>query len=323
MKKPLIIITAIFVIFFGFLVAGPLFVINEGEQAVVVRLGQIVNVVTNAGLHVKIPFIDEVHRYSKKIMVWDGEAGRMPTAERQFIFVDVTARWRITNPETFHQAMKSNSEAYSKLSAVINAAVFSVVTENPLIETVRNSNIILEQPSETEMVTDDFEAEIEAMIRAGNEPVTRGRQQLANEMLARSQPMAVSYGVEIIDVLTRQIRYSEELTPSVYARMIMERNQMATYHRSFGEGRKAEWLGRTEHESRALLSSAFHQAEAIRGVADAEATRIFAEAHNRNREFFTFWRAIESYRSTLSEFDRKIISTDMDFFRYMFSATGR
>jgi membrane protease subunit HflC len=323
MKKPIVMVVAAFVIFFGVIVAGPFFVINEGEQAVVVRLGRVVNIVTDAGLHLRIPFIDEVHRYSRKIMSWDGVARIIPTAERQFIFVDVTARWRITNPETFHQSMGFYGRAYIRLSEVIDSAVQSVVTENPLIESVRNSNIILEQPPETDVIADYFEAEIAAMIRAGHEPIARGRQQLSNEMLARAQPMVAAYGIEIIDILTRQIRYSEELTPSVYARMIMERNQVAIYHRSYGEGRRAEWLGRTENESRSLLSAAFHQAETIRGLADAEAARIFAEAHNQNREFFNFWRAIESYRVTLSGFDRKILSTDMDFFRYFFSANGR
>jgi len=323
MKKPVTIAIAAFVIFFAFIIAGPFFVINEGEQAVVVRLGQIVNVVTDAGLHIKIPFIDEVQRYPRRIMSWDGEARTIPTAERQFIFVDVTARWRITDPRAFYQSMRSITAAQSRLSEIIDSAVWSVVTENPLTESVRNSNIILESPTDTEVVLDDIEAELAEMIRAGLEPISRGRQELSEEMLARAQPMIANYGIEIIDILTRQIRYSEALTPSVYARMIRERNQVASYHRSYGEGRKAEWLGRTESERRIILSGAFYQAETIRGFADAEAARIFAEAHNQNRDFFNFWRAIESYRVTLAGFDRKILSTDMDFFRYLFSANGR
>jgi len=322
-KKHLTILVVIFVIFFGVIVAGPFFVINEGEQAVVVRFGQIVNVVTEAGLQLKIPFIDEVHRYPRRIMSWDGEARIIPTAERQFIFVDVTARWIISDPEAFYQSMRSISAANSRLSEIIDSAVWSVVAENPLTESVRNSNIILEQPVDTDIIADDIEAEIAAMIRAGQEPISRGRQELSQEMLARSRPMIAAYGIEIIDILTRQIRYSDALTPSVYARMIRERNQVAMYFRSYGEGRKAEWLGRLESERRSLLSAAYHQAETIRGLADAEAARIFADAHNQNRDFFNFWRAIESYRITLSGFDRKILSTDMDFFRYLFSANGR
>ncbi|MCL2380878.1 MAG: protease modulator HflC [Treponema sp.] len=324
MKKPVAIIVAAFVIFFGVIVAGPFFVINEGEQAVVVRLGRIVNVVTDAGLHVRIPFIDEVIRYPRKIMTWDGEARIVPTAERQFIFVDVTARWRISDPEVFYQAIRTVSQAQSRLTQVIDSAVLTVVAENPLIESVRNSNIIMERSPAADLYGDEFEAEIVAILQgAGHDPITRGRRQLAEEILVRSRQIVPEYGIELIDILTRQIRYSDELTPSVYARMIRERNQWAQAYRSDGEGRRAEWLGRMESERLVLLSAAYYQAQTIRAQADARAAGIFADAYNQNRDFFNFWRAIEAYRITLSGFDRKILSTDMDFFRYFFSPNGR
>jgi membrane protease subunit HflC len=130
--------------------------------------------------------------------------------------------------------------------------------------------------------------------------------------------MVPEYGIELIDVVTRQIRYSNELTQSVYARMIRERNQIAQYFRSQGEGRKAEWLGKMDNEKRSLLSAAYSQAETIRGTADAEAARIYAEAYTRDRAFFDFWRAVESYRTTLPKFE-KTLSTDMEYFRYLYS----
>jgi membrane protease subunit HflC len=130
--------------------------------------------------------------------------------------------------------------------------------------------------------------------------------------------MVPEYGIELIDVVTRQIRYSNELTQSVYARMIRERNQIAQYFRSQGEGRKAEWLGKMDNEKRSLLSAAYSQAETIRGTADAEAARIYADAYNRDRTFFEFWRAIESYRTTMPKFE-KTLTTDMEYFRYLYS----
>jgi len=321
MKKPFLAIAVAFVIFFGVIVAGPFYVISEGEQAVVVRMGQIVNVVTDAGLHLKIPFIDEVHRYPRRIMTWDGEARTMLTEERQLIFVDVTARWRISNPRVFYESVRNVNVAHSRLSEIINPAVLSVVAGNPLVESVRNTNIILEQ--DDGMLEDGIEAEIAAILYGtGHVPILRGRQQLADEMLARARVMVSQYGIELIDILKRQIRYSDELTPSVYARMIMERNQIAMYHRSYGEGRKAEWLGRMENERRTLLSAAYHQAQVIQAQADAEAARIFSQAYSRNHSFFNFWRAIESYRVTLTGFN-KILTTDMDYFRYLFSPNGR
>ncbi|MCL2761630.1 MAG: protease modulator HflC [Treponema sp.] len=323
MKKTLTTIVVIFVIFIGILVAGPFYVINEGEQAVIVQLGRLTNVITNAGLHLKIPFIDEVVRYPKKIMAWDGEARIVPTAERQFIFVDVTARWRIADPKKFYESINTVDAAYSKLAEIIDSEVRTVVAENFLRESVRNSNIIMERSSGTDSLGlgEGIEAELissTSQSGSGHEPISKGRRQLAQEILDRSRRMVPEYGIELIDVVTRQIRYSNELTPSVYARMIRERNQIAQAFRSEGEGRKAEWLGKMDNEKRSLLSAAYNQSEAIRGRADAEATRIYAEAYNRDRGFFDFWRAVESYRSTLPKFG-KTLSTDMDYFRYLYS----
>ena len=323
MKKIVTTVIIIAVVIIGLLAAGPFFVINEGEQAVVVQMGRIVNEITDAGLKIKIPIIDEVVRYPKKIMAWDGEAWIVPTAERQFIFVDVVARWRISDPKKFYESINTVDAAHSKLAEIIDSEVRTVVAENPLRESVRNSNIIMERPADIETLAlgDGIETEIIAStIQSGSgyEPITRGRRQLAEEILARSRRMVPEYGIELIDVVTRQIRYSNELTPSVYARMIRERNQIAQAFRSEGEGRKAEWLGRMDNEKRTILSAAYERAETIRGEADAEAARIYADAYNRDRSFFDFWRAIESYRQTMPSFS-KTLTTDMEYFRYLYS----
>jgi len=323
MKKIFTIIVIVFVVFIGIVVAGPLYIINEGEQAVIVQFGRITNVVIKAGLKVKVPFIDEVVRYPKKIMAWDGEARIVPTAERQFIFVDVVARWRISDPKKFYESINTVDAAYSKLSEIIDSEVRTVVAENPLRESVRNSNIIMERSLHNEAGTIGEGIDVDILSSANQsgssyEPISRGRRQLAEEILARSQRMVPEYGIELIDVVTRQISYSPELTPSVYARMIRERNQIAMAFRSEGEGRKAEWLGKMDNEKRSVLSAAYTQAQTIMGNADARAARIYADAYNRDRQFFDYWRAIESYRQTMPKFD-KTLTTDMDYFRYLYS----
>jgi modulator of FtsH protease HflC len=322
MKKFVTTIVVVFVIFLGLVVAGPFYVINEGEQAAVVQLGQLRDVTTNAGLYLKVPFIDEIYRYPKKIMSWDGEARIVPTAERQFIFVDVIARWRISDPKKFYEAINTVDAARSKLAEIIDSEVRTVVAENYLRESVRNSNIIMERTMSTDDpgLGEDIRAEILSTVQPGSgyEPITKGRRRLAEEILNRSRRMVPEYGIELIDVVTRQIRYSDELTPSVYARMIRERNQIAQFYRSQGEGSKAEWLGKMDNEKRSILSAAYEQAETIRGKADATATRIYAEAYNQDRDFFNFWRGVESYRSTLPKFN-KTLSTDMEYFRYLYN----
>jgi membrane protease subunit HflC len=247
----------------------------------------------------------------------------VPTAERQFIFVDVIARWRISDPQKFYESINTVETAYSKLAEIIDSEVRTVVAENPLRESVRNSNIIMERTPNIDELTlgDNVEPETSAsktQSSSSYEPIIRGRRQLAEEILARSRRMVPEYGIELIDVVTRQISYSNELTQSVYNRMIRERNQIAQEYRSEGEGRKAEWLGRMDNEERSILSAAYEQAEIIRGRADAEAARIYAQAYNRDRNFFDFWRAIESYRQTIPEFD-KTLTTEMEYFRYLYS----
>jgi len=325
MKKLLTTITIIFIIFVGLLIAGPLYVINEGEQAVVVQLGRITNVVTDAGLKMKVPFIDEVVRYPKKIMAWDGEARIVPTSERQFIFVDVVARWRIADPKKFYESINMVEAAYSKLAEIIDSEVRTVVAENPLIESVRNSDIIMERMTESDALAlgEGIEVEIITSTTQSNyshEPVKKGRRKLAEEILARSRRMVPEYGIELIDVVTRQISYSNELTPSVYARMIRERNQIAQAFRSEGEGRKAEWLGKLDNEKRTILSAAYTQSQTIMGNADARAARIYAEAYSGGDRsaFYNFWRAVESYRQTMPKF-KKTLTTDMEYFRYLYS----
>jgi membrane protease subunit HflC len=290
-------------------------------------MGKLVNVITEAGLHIKIPFIEEVVRYPKRIMAWDGEQKSMPTREKQYIWVDAIARWRISDPQKFYESISTISGAYSKLAEVIDSEVRTVVAENYLRETVRNSNLILEQPETADSlgIGDGIdEAEFPTLIQSSGsrEPILRGRRQLAEEILERSRRMVPEYGIELIDLVTRQIRYSDELTQSVYARMIKERNQIAQAFRSDGEGKKAEWLGRMDNERRSILSAAYEKAETIRGTADAEASRIYAEAYNRDQNFFDFWRAVESYRTTIPNFD-KTLSTDIDYFRYLYSPQGR
>jgi len=322
MKKSVTTVLIAIVIFISIIVAGPLFIIEEGEQAVIVQMGRIVRVITGAGLYFKTPFIDEVVRYQKRIMSWDGEQASIPTREKQFIWVDVTARWRIADPKKFYESIGTIGNAYSKLAEVIDSEVKTVTAENFFRESVRNSNIIMERDSAVDLAIGDEvdPSVIQSSIRSDAvfEPVDKGRRKMAEEILQRSRRMVPEYGIELVDVVTRQIRYSDDLTMSVYARMIKERNQIAQAIRSEGEGRKAALLGRMTHEQMEIRSAAYNRAETIRGEADAAASRIYANAYSKDRSFFDFWRAIESYRQTMPKFE-KTLTTDMEYFRYLYT----
>ena len=127
-----------------FVILNPLYIINEGEQAVVTRFGEIVDNTPNAGLHVRIPFIDIVHVYPKMIMSLEGDSQRIPTRENQFIIVDTTSRWKIIDPVKFYEAVTDVNTAYSRLSDIVDSSVRTVITSSKLNEVVRNSNLINE-----------------------------------------------------------------------------------------------------------------------------------------------------------------------------------
>ncbi|MEJ5190078.1 MAG: protease modulator HflC, partial [Breznakiellaceae bacterium] len=259
---------------------------------------------------------------------WDGEPQRIPTKENQFIWVDTTARWKIADPRKFYESIQTMEAAYSRLDDIIDSAVRTVIAENWLRETVRNSNRIRQSKAEEienfELGSEQDAGQLSAFTRSDvtYEVVQKGRRKLAEEILQRARQTVPEYGIELIDVVPRQIKYSDELTQSVYNRMIKERNQIAQAFRSYGEGKKAEWQGKLENERRAILSAAYEKAEKIKGEADAEATRIYAQAYSRDPEFFDFWRSIESYKTTMPQFS-KTLSTDMDYFKYLYSPRGR
>jgi membrane protease subunit HflC len=324
MKKFVTGLIIIFALIFIFVLMGPLYIVNEGNQVVVTRFGSIVKTHTDAGLHIKIPFLDKVTTYPKLVLSLDGDAQRIPTKENQFIIVDTTSRWRISDPEKFYQSFKDLNSAYNKLSDIIDSSTRTVITQNRLSEIVRSSNIINENKDAESSAQDDETKEIENLVTesTANELVSFGRSELCKQMTEDANKLVPEYGIELIDIVPRQIKYSDELTESVYNRMIKDRSQVAQAYRSLGEGKKAEWLGKLESEKRTIASEAYRKSEEIKGNADAQAAKIYADAYNADPEFYTFWKSMESYKNTLKDF-KATYSTEMDYFDYLYSANGR
>lgn len=321
MKKTLTICAIVLVLLVIFLLMGPFYILSEGEQAVVTRFGKIVNVATQPGLKFKMPFVDTVNTYSSKILSWDGDAQRIPTKENQFIYVDPTSRWVISDPAKFYETVKTVDNAELRLDDILDSTIRTVISENYLNEAVRNSNRINEMSVVEEVSNiDDLEAAEKlrslTVSEVQQESIKVGRQGLSERMLELASAYTQEYGITLIDVIIRQIRYSDDLTESVYQRMIKERNQIAEAYRSYGRGQLAQWEGKTSSEQKTILSEAYAQAEQIKGVADAEATRIYAQAYESDPDFFELWRTLESYKKTLPSMD-KVLSTDLPYFDVM------
>lgn len=325
-NKIYVVLGVLVVAFAIFMMMGPFYVINEGSQVVVTRFGKIVDTHTEAGLYFKVPFVDVVVTYPKLILSLDGDSQRIPTKENQFIIVDTTSRWRISDPSQFYQSFKTLEAANIRLSDIIDSATRTIITQNKLSEVVRSSNLINEKTEITtestdSSETDDTAAQIDSLINvsANSESITKGRRQLTLEMAAEARKMIPEYGIELIDVVPRQIKYSDEMTESVYNRMIKDRNQVAKGYRSIGEGKKKDWLGKLERDKLEIESEAYKKSQEIKGQADAEASKIYAQAYSVDPEFYAFWQSLESYKKTIPEFD-VTYSTDMDYFKYLYSS---
>ncbi|QEN07040.1 protease modulator HflC [Oceanispirochaeta crateris] len=306
---------------------GPFYIVTEGEQAIVTRFGKIVKAETDAGLKFRVPFVDNVSRYSKKILIWDGEPQRLPTSENQFIWVDTTARWIISDPAKFYESVSTMNQAYARLDDVIDSAVRTIIAQNPLAESVRSTDkirTVSEENQEAQKITDDEGNGPSFSFTTGNNfpSIKMGRKMISDQILTRAKILTPQYGIELIDVVIRQIRYSDDLTQSVYARMITERNQIAQAYRSYGEGQKAEWMGKLEREQKSIISGAYAKSEEIKGRADAQSTQIYGDVFGRDPDFYNFWKSMESYKTTLPSLN-KTLTTDMDYFRYLYNSEGR
>ncbi len=327
MKRTILILVIIGVALLVITLLGPYYILTEGEQAVVVQFGRIVRVDTDAGVHYKAPFVESVVKYSKKVQSWDGDAQRIPTSENQFIWVDTTARWRIVDPKKFYESVGSMTQAQGRMDDVIDSEVRKVISKNPLREAVRDSNVISQIKRDTSLASvagteSSALSTISALSENQFDSVTLGRRALSIQMRDEARIIMPQYGMELIDVLIRQIKYSDDLTQSVYDRMIKERNQIAQAFRSDGEGEKANLLGQTTNKLLQIQSEAKRKAQEIKAKADAEALAIRNRAYSQDPEFADYWMALEEYKAILPKLS-KTMTTEADFYKYLYNRRGR
>jgi len=326
MKQLKITGTVIAVLVIIFILMGPFYILEEGELSIVLRFGKIVDKQQDAGLKFKMPFVDKVTKYSKKLQAWDGTPQVIPTKEKQFIFVDTTARWKISNADLFYQKANTFERAQKLLDDIINSNVYKIITKNYLKEAVRNSQTFIkdeivydnETLSKEEMKLKKEEKRINDAINSD----FKGREYLSKKMLANSKKEIKEYGIELIDVVIRQIKYSKELTESVHQRMIRERRQKAQLYRSQGQGEMNKILGKMERELREIRSEATKIAKEIKAEADAKSLEIRNKAYSKDKTFADFWMAIKQYEKLLPKM-RKTFTTDADFFKYLYNKNGK
>ncbi|HEY5674433.1 MAG TPA: protease modulator HflC [Malonomonas sp.] len=306
MKAP-VIVALIFVTFL--LARGGLYVVNEAEQAIVTQFGKPVGEVVNRGLHFKLPFAQNVNRFEKRILKWDGAPNQIPTKDKKFIWIDTTARWRIVDPLLFYTSVATERGAQSRLDDIIDSVVRDAVSGRLLVELVRGSDYVGQE---------DERFEVDGVAIPKNQLI--GREEIMAGILKKAQASTPEYGIELIDVQIKRINYVEQVRTRVYERMINERKKVAAQYRSEGEGEKAETLGKMERELKEISSEAYRKALEVRGAADAEAASIYANAYNQDKDFYAFLRTLESYKKTITNNGKLVISTDSDYYKYLKSA---
>jgi len=282
------------------------YTVTEVNQVVVTQFGKPVRTVQKTGLHFKIPFIQELKYFEKRIMGWDGERTQIPTEDKKFIWVDTWARWKIADPLKFFTAVRTESGGQGVLDDQIESAVRDVISSYPLIEAVRNSN--------REMV---YAAE--ELREARKIPqIELGRLKMLEQIKERgSKEMLENYGMELVDVQIKHINYIDKVREAVYDRMRAERKRIAVRYLSEAKGEENKILGRMQWELDKIKSEGYREAKKIRGKGDAEATKIYARAYKQNPSFYSFLKTLQTYRETFDKDTHLILTTDSDYFELL------
>jgi membrane protease subunit HflC len=292
------------------------FIVDQSQQAIIVQLGEpIGGVISEPGLHWRIPFIQDVRRFDRRLLDWDGDVSQIPTLGREFIIVDTTARWRISDPLQFLRSVQSENGARTRLDDVLDSAVRDVVSGSELAEIVRSADW---QVDKSQLREEDA-----AAIGADElAKPKKGRGQLEKDILATATMQMPNIGIELVDVRIKRINYIDSVGKQVEDRMIAERQSIAARFRSEGQGRSEEIVGNMQRELRRIESEAARRAAEIRGRADAEATKIYGDAYGQDPAFYALSKTLDSY-STLGENTTLMIDAKSEFFRYLQSSQGR
>jgi len=289
MRSPVAGIVTLVVLLLAVIVGySSIFTVSQTEQALVVRLGRPVDVVSEPGLNFKAPFIDTVISIDKRILDLENPAQEVIASDQKRLVVDAFARYRIKDPLRFYQSIGSVQAANVQLTTLLNAALRRVLGEVNFITVVRDERESL---------------------------MTRIRDHLDRE--------ADQYGIQLVDVRIRRADLPEQNSLAVYKRMQTEREREAQEFRAQGCQKAQEIRSKADREATVIVAEANSTAEQTRGVGDAERNRLFAEAYGRDPEFFAFYRSMAAYETGLRSNDtRFLLRPDSEFFRFFANPSG-
>ncbi len=294
-------------------VSSATFTVNQTETVIITRFGKIDRVITQPGLSWKVPFVETINILDNRVMEWDGTPASMPTRDKAYIEVDAFGRWRISNPREYFESLRDERTAQSRLSSILGSETRTTIAKHDLIEIIRTTK-------------DRKPVQDESLKSLGTDgtpqttvlpPIKEGRVFLEKQILDEASKKLPGLGIELLDLRFKRVNYNPDVLQRIYARMISERQQIASRYRSEGEGSAARILGDKEKDLNEIESEAYKKVQEIQGLADAEASRIYAEAYNKTpaaAEFYAFVKGLDTYRKTVGSDTTLILSTDSDIF---------
>jgi len=266
-----------------FLGSTMVFTVSETERAIKFRLGEVIESEFESGLHFKMPFINNVRKFDKRILTMDSKPERFLTSEKKNVIVDSYVKWRIADVKTFYTSVAGD---------------------------IRQANIRLDQ-----IIKDAFRSEFSK--RTIKQLVSTDRYAIRSALIKGTSPIAYKLGIEIVDVQVKRIDLPGDVSSSVYRRMEAERERVAREFRSQGKEAAERIRADADKQREIILANAFRDAEILRGNGDATSADIYARAYGADIEFFTFYRSMNAYKKTFrNKGDMLVVEPDSDFFKY-------
>jgi membrane protease subunit HflC len=287
------------------------FLVNETQQAIKTEFGKPVgDPITEAGLKFKIPFIQTVIKFEKRILEWDGIANEIPTKDNKYILIDTFARWKISDALEFFKSAKNEMLAQSRLDDIIDGAVRDEISNRSMGEIVRSTN------REMEIYISDVKGSVDD--EGEDEYITTGaRIDIIQSILSKVQNKLIklNMGIDVIDVQIKRVSYNKQVQVKLFNRMVSEQNMIAEKYRAQGQGKKQEILGKQIQREKEIVSGSYLKSQEIKGRADAKASEIYANSYGKSPEFYNFYKTLDTYKNTLDPSTYFILSTDSKYLK--------
>lgn len=267
-----------------------LYVVNEKERAIKLKFGEVVEADIQPGLHWKMPLVDTIKRFDARVLTLDTNPSRFLTSGKKYVIVDSYAKWRIKNVRAYYKATSGNRlEASNLLANLVNKGLRDEIAARTLHEVVSGER-------------DQLMTKLTAVLNTQTQD---------------------DLGIEVLDLRVKAVDLPDDLSNSVYNRMSAEREREAREHRSQGKELAEGIQADADRQKTVIEAEAYRDAERTKGEGDAEASRVYAAAYNKDPEFYSFTRSLKAYTETFSQNDILLLQPDSDFFRYMKDAQGK